>query len=119
MSYDSDIVSTATLGDGTYLVEASGEIDASTAPLLQRTLLSAFAEGHERLVLDISPVTYMDSSGIGAVMAAYAEARQRDARFAVVCAENHPAQRIRGMGLEAVLAVFPDRKRALAGVGPG
>ena len=71
------------------------------------------------MVLDLSRVSFMDSSGIGAVMAAYAEARERGARFAVVCAENHPAQRIRMMGLDTILAVFPSRDAALAGIGSG
>ena len=119
MSYGREVFSTATLEDGTSIVEALGEIDSSSAPALQEALLLALAEGHERVVLDLSDVSFMDSSGIGAVMAGYAEARARQAPFAVVCADSYPAQRIRAMGLDAVLEVFPTRDRALERVRTG
>ena len=114
MSFEPDIFSTTTLPDGTRVIEVGGEIDSSSAPALQRALLAALSEGHERVVLDLSTVAFMDSSGIGAVMAGYAEARFRDARLAVVCGESHAAQRLRMMGLDAILDVSDDRDQALA-----
>ncbi|MDP8943326.1 MAG: STAS domain-containing protein [Actinomycetota bacterium] len=119
MSLESDIFSTATLPDGTHVIEVVGEIDSSSAPALQRVLIAALSEGHERVVLDLSTVSFMDSSGVGAVMAGYAEARIRDARLAVACGESHAAQRLRMMGLDAVLDVSDDRDQALARVRSG
>ncbi len=85
------------------VVAAAGEIDASSAPRLQRELLSALAERGARVVLDLSAVTFMDSSGIGAVVAAHAEATDRGGRLVVVCGEGHAAKRLRVMGLDALL----------------
>ena len=119
MSFGSELFSTATLPDGTYVVEAFGEIDSASAPALQRALLAALSQGHERLLVDLSAVTFMDSSGIGAVMAGWAEARERDARLAIACGESHAAHRLRMMGLDAILEVSGDREEALGRVRSG
>ena len=116
---EGDTFSAATLADGTYLIEAAGEIDASSAPVLQQAVLAGLAAGHGRVVLDLSAVSFMDSSGIGAVIAGWAEARDRDARLAVVCGESHAAHRFRMMGLDAILEVSADRDQALERVRSG
>ena len=102
--------------DGIVLVEAAGEIDASTAPRLQRGLLSTFAGGADRVVVDLSGVTYMDSSGVAAIIAGYAEATERAVRLAVVCGSGHAAKRLRVMGLDALLHPVESRQEALARV---
>ena len=119
MTFGIDAFSTETLDDGTHVVYAHGEIDSSSAPVLQRALLAAPAAGHERVVLDLSGVSFLDSSGVGAVMAGYAEAQERRARFAVVCTDNHAAQRIRIMGLDNLLDIFPSREDALRQIRSG
>jgi anti-sigma B factor antagonist len=45
-----------------------GEIDLTTAPQLERSVLAALGDGHERVVLDASQVTFLDSSGLRALM---------------------------------------------------
>jgi anti-anti-sigma factor len=47
--------------DGTALLIASGEIDPATAPILRETLAGL----HGNVTIDLSHVTYLDSSGIG------------------------------------------------------
>lgn len=114
MSNDDNTVSVSELDDGITVVEVAGEIDASSAPKLQGVLLSVLRDGHDRVVLDLSAVTFMDSSGIGSVVAAYAEARERRARFVVACGEGHAARRIRVMGLDSVLQAVESRDEARA-----
>ncbi len=112
MSYDDHTISISDLDDGLVLVEAIGEIDASSAPELQRDLLSVLADGRDRVLLDLSAVTYLDSSGVGAVVAAYAETRERGARLAVVGGDGHAAKRFRVMGLDALLEPVRSREEA-------
>ena len=117
MSYDDNTVSVSELDDGIMAVEAAGEIDASSAPRLQRALLSVLREGHDRVVLDLSKVTFMDSSAIGAVIAAYAEAKERQAGFVVVCGGGHAAKRLQVMGLNSLLEPVESRAEARARLG--
>jgi anti-anti-sigma factor len=117
LSSEDDTVSVSELADDIVLIEAAGEIDASSAPRLQDKLISALRDGAAGVVLDLSAVAYMDSTGIAAVIAGYAEAKDRNARLAVICGEGHAGQRMRVMGLEALLDPVRSRQEARERVG--
>jgi anti-sigma B factor antagonist len=71
--YAADLFSVASseLGLPSVTVRVSGEIDMLTAPQLLDCLLTA-AETHPReLVVDLTLVTFMDSSGIAALIKAH------------------------------------------------
>jgi anti-sigma B factor antagonist len=52
------------------LCRVSGDVDISCSPALREQLLAALEPPRPRLVLDLSEVTFMDASGLGALMAA-------------------------------------------------
>jgi anti-sigma B factor antagonist len=54
---------------GCVVVVASGEIDVSTAPALRETVDSACESGG-RIVVDLTGVTFMDSTGVGVLLGA-------------------------------------------------
>jgi anti-sigma B factor antagonist len=76
--------------DGTVVVRPRGEVDIATSPAL-RTELDA-CEG--AVVLDLAEVTFLDSSGLGAIAATYK--RLRDS-FVL----RNPRDNVRG-AIEAV-----------------
>jgi len=49
------------------VVEARGEVDADTAPLLRRACIDALAE-HRHIVIDLSGVTFLDSAGLSVLV---------------------------------------------------
>ena len=53
------------------VVRPQGEIDVRTVPALRRALDDAFAAGGADLVVDLSAVTFIDSSGLGALLGRY------------------------------------------------
>src|SRR5689334_22444154 len=54
--------------DGPFPVLAvSGEIDVFTAPLFKQAVVNLVSAGHRHLFLDLRAVTFMDSSGFGAL----------------------------------------------------
>src|SRR5262249_3692991 len=57
--------------DGRPVLWLSGFVDPSTAPELRETLMGLIDEGHRRIDIDLGNVTFMDSSGIGALAHAY------------------------------------------------
>jgi anti-sigma B factor antagonist len=63
------------LDDRSRLVRPSGAIDAFSSPALSAMLDAALAEGARRVVLDLSQVTLIDSSGLGAVLHAFLRLR--------------------------------------------
>jgi anti-sigma B factor antagonist len=55
---------------GVAVVKATGEIDVSTAPRLSLTLQEVVAAGSAKIIVDMTDVGYMDSSGFGALVGA-------------------------------------------------
>jgi anti-sigma B factor antagonist len=51
-------------------VHFEGELDIATAPALRRELLGHIAEGHERVLVDLSATTFIDSSGLQSLIVA-------------------------------------------------
>ena len=56
--------------NGTAVIAVRGEVDAATRPELWRCIEAA-AAGSDQLVLDLTDVTFMDSSGIGVIARAH------------------------------------------------
>jgi anti-sigma B factor antagonist len=57
--------------DGDLLVRVLDDrIDAAAAVQFRDAMRSATEAGHQRVVLDLSRVTFVDSSGLGAIIAA-------------------------------------------------
>ena len=50
------------------LVRVAGEVDLHTSPQLRTLLLQVLEQEPELLILDLSAVSYMDSSGVGTMV---------------------------------------------------
>ena len=67
-------------------VYASGRITSATSSLLQATIRGLIPET-KRIVLDLTNVNYIDSSGIGAMVAVYLAANRVQCELKVVNAQ--------------------------------
>jgi len=56
-------------GEGAATVRVSGEVDMATAPQLRMVLDHLVDEGAQRIVLECNALTFLDSSGIGVLVA--------------------------------------------------
>ena len=79
--------------DGGVIVAATGEIDMSTTPALREQLRSPDAQAPV-VVLDLREVTFMDSSGLGAIVGQHKRAREHGFRFAVAVGGATGVERI-------------------------
>jgi anti-sigma B factor antagonist len=52
-------------------IRPSGELDLATAPLLAEPLTELSSNGHGRVVLDLAGLTFIDSSGMRAIIEAH------------------------------------------------
>jgi anti-sigma B factor antagonist len=71
------------IGPAAHLLTASGELDIATAPELRGRLTGLIDEGARGLVLDLRPVTFMDSVALAAMLHARSRLPQ-DGRMAIV-----------------------------------
>jgi anti-sigma B factor antagonist len=103
------------IDDGSPVVVATGEIDMATAPMLGRELTSAIESGDGPVVLDLSDVTFFDSSGLRVAIVAHRDLGEQGRRLAVVCdPEGHVRRTFALAGLADVLDLHPNREAALA-----
>lgn len=71
------------LSDGRAVVEIRGEVDVAHADRLRQVLFQSSAERPTVLEVDLLYVTFIDSTGIGALAAGYNAARSLGVRFVV------------------------------------
>lgn len=58
-------------GDGYAVVSLSGELDLAESPGLRRTLDRVLRSSTRLIVIDAAELTFLDSTGIGVIVAAY------------------------------------------------
>lgn len=66
---------------GVYVITVEGDVDMSTSPELRDVLVPIFKKNPSRIVVDLSGVPYMDSSGIATLVEGLKLARKGDVRF--------------------------------------
>jgi anti-sigma B factor antagonist len=91
--------------DGTVVVAAAGDLDMKTAPDLQARVEEVFADEAKSVVIDLTDVGFLDSSGLGAIAAARNEAGKHDAQLAVVCSNPNVLKLFRITGMDRVLTI--------------
>ena len=101
--------------DGATLVAVRGEVTFANAGELTRSLDAALAAGTERVVVDISEVPFMDSSGISALLTASLQAGREGRLVAVVHAGDEPPGIFRFKGVERLLQLHSSRDAATRG----
>lgn len=87
----------------------------ATAPMLGRELTAAIESADGPVVLDLSDVTFFDSSGLRVAIVAHRDLGEQDRRLAVVCTpEGHVRRTFALAGLADVLDLHPSREAALS-----
>ena len=69
---------------GVAIAEVTGDIDMSTGPRL-REALSGLADSGQPLIVDLNRVTFIDSSGLGALVATARRAGEHGGSLHAVC----------------------------------
>jgi len=100
--------------DGT-CVEVAGEVDIDTSPRMRRALDAALAVGGE-VVVDLGAVTFMDSSGLSALIAAQRRAAAAGVDFRL---QHVPRAVLRLLEVTGMEALFGLNLRPVADLPPG
>lgn len=95
------------------MVDLSGELDIATARELDDCLSRLMADGHPRIVLDTTGLSFCDASGIGALLRARTRAGRRRGwlRLSGVDARLHTILKI--LALLGVLPEYDDVSSAM------
>jgi anti-anti-sigma factor len=100
--------------DGDAIVyKLKGSLDFETAPSLRAALLEAADEGKHDIVVDLTHLEFLDSSGLGAVIGAHKRALEHDGRVRLIISPGPIERLLTITGLMNVLAVYPSTDAAL------
>jgi anti-sigma B factor antagonist len=106
----------AQVDERTQVVEPRGEVDVLTAPQLGRRLLSLTDEGKTKVVVDLSMVTFIDSTGIGVLLNALRQLSRRKGKMVLVCPSERTLRPFQVTGLVDHLNIFGTREEAVGAI---
>jgi anti-sigma B factor antagonist len=98
----------------TQVIAVSGEVDLYAGPDFRRHVRAVIESGKRRLVVDLSHVRFMDSTGLGVLFSALKRLRSLDGGLAIVSDDPQIYSLFEVVGLERVLAIYPNRDAALS-----
>jgi anti-sigma B factor antagonist len=98
---------------GCAVVVTTGEIDLYTAPALRESLIRA-GESSNRIVIDLTAVTFLDSTGLGVMLGAQRRARSTDRSVVLVGPTDMVKRVLHVTGLDRVFPTYARLDEALA-----
>jgi len=101
-------ISTIPSDDGTARIVLEGELDLYTAPEL-KAALTDLSDTVRRLTVDLSRVEFIDSAGLGILVAAARTMRGRDGSIALVGVDHSVHKVFQVTGLDSWFELTADR----------
>ena len=114
MTVHFDVTLVGHVVDATCVVLLSGESDLYGAPRLKSVLLEAVEAGAQRIVVDMTPTTFIDSTTLGVLLGASKRLRS-DGGDLVLVVDHSPIRKIFEVTLlDRAFAIYATRAEALA-----
>jgi anti-sigma B factor antagonist len=103
-------VRSETMPAGAAVVRVSGELDLATAPRLEEALAEQAADP---VVVDLSDCTFLDSAGMGVLLASTRALRESGRSLRVATADPRILRVLEITAVDTLIAVYPDVEGAL------
>lgn len=99
--------------DGTPVLSVEGEVDVSTAPELRERLLALAERGKTVAVVDLSAVSFVDSTALGVLVSGVKRMRNAGGDLRLVVTQPRIAKVFEITGLTDVFRIFPTAEEAV------
>jgi anti-sigma B factor antagonist len=99
-------------GDGVSSIRVAGRLDSASAPLLAQRCAAVAASGSD-LVLELSGVSFIASSGVGALLATAERFRESGHALTLACLPPPVAAVIQLLNLDRFLEIVDSEERAV------
>jgi anti-sigma B factor antagonist len=106
-------VETLQVGDRRAVVRVAGDVDLFTAAELRASLRAALDAGAGEIVVDLGAVTFLDSSGLAALVAGHRAAQLRRRPMTIVVDDPAIRRPFAVAGLDELLPVVTTAQAAL------
>jgi anti-sigma B factor antagonist len=104
---------------GIDVAAVSGEIHVSTAPRFWHALETIIDRGDGPLVLDLTAVEFIDSTGLSVLLGGLRQISQRGGHMVLVCKNPTVLRLVQITSLDTTFEIVPDRATAIARVTAG
>ena len=104
---------------GTPVISIMGEVDLSTAPALERTLLEVQADRAGEVIVDLSRSSFFDSSGLRALLATTERSEPPGKRPALVMSTQVVMRIFELSKFDALFEIYPTVEAAIERNGNG
>ncbi|HWC27142.1 MAG TPA: STAS domain-containing protein [Solirubrobacteraceae bacterium] len=101
---------------GAHIIRVSGEIHVTTAPEFAQHLSAAIDSGKRDIVLDMTAVEFIDSTGLSVLLNGLRLVTQMHGRLALVCTNPTVLRLFQITNLDETFDIFDDRAKAIAHV---
>jgi anti-sigma B factor antagonist len=100
--------------DQSNVLPLTGEIDLHVSPVVTASLTAMIEKKPERVVIDLSEVTYIDSAGLAALIQAMQKVEAYGGKFLLAGLQETVRSIFEISRLDQVFQIFPDTDTALA-----
>ena len=101
--------------DGAYtIVTVNGEVDLYSSPQLRTAILSSVSAKTPNVVVDLSGVSYMDSSGIATLVEAHQKTGDASGRLALAGLTDRVREVFELTRLQSIFEICPTVEAALS-----
>lgn len=100
--------------DGVAIVDVGGSVDVYTATAFRDGLDQQIQQGHTRVVVDLDDVEFLDSTGLGVLVARLKLIRHQNGWMRLVCTSEKVLRVFRITGLDKVFLIHASVAEALS-----
>lgn len=99
--------------NGIAIISIDGQVDSTTAPILEETLKATLVNGNTQLVLDLTDVPYMSSAGLRVLSMICKDARKVGGDLRLACLSGTVGHAFRISGFDQILHIYESVDQAL------
>jgi anti-sigma B factor antagonist len=100
-----------------YLISLAGELDLYTRPELERRVLEALGRGAVDVVLDLTDVSFIDSTTIGILIRTRKRLTPLRGRVLLICSDRNILRLFEITALDRMFEIYETRDAALETIG--
>jgi anti-sigma B factor antagonist len=112
MTHDELSIDLKNDNEGTLVFKLRGSLDLATAPTVRAALSEATETGSKSLIVDLSQLEFLDSTGLGVLIGAHRRTAERGGTFRLIATEGPISRLLNITGLIAVFGVYHSEEDA-------
>lgn len=99
--------------DDVAVIALTGEVDIYSAPEFKETLVRGIEDGARRIIVDLSGVTFIDSTALGVLVSGAKRVRPQNGALDIVCSDENITRIFEITGLDRIFGIYASREEAL------